>query len=101
MLVLVYGLALWLAARKVDRTQRLIAHVLTIPSQMIHIGYAKSDHTSYLASKSERNKVMQELATGVCSSGISVIVADSDCVAMDLGGAEVKLTPKKRAPAGS
>ena len=38
---------------------------------------------------------MQELATGVCSSGISVIVVDSDCVAMDLGGAEVKLAPKK------
>lgn len=59
------------------------------------MGYAKSDHTCYLASKSERNKVMQELATGDCSSGISVIVVDSDCVAMDLGGAEVKLAPKK------
>lgn len=60
--------------------------ILSISSQMSWMGYAKSDHISYRASKAALNKVMQGLATDLAEENIPVCVVDPGWVRTDMGG---------------
>ena len=67
--------------------------VLSISSQMAWMGYAKSDHLAYRASKVALNKVMQGLATELAGEGIAVALVDRGWVRTDMGGAAAELEP--------
>jgi NAD(P)-dependent dehydrogenase (short-subunit alcohol dehydrogenase family) len=60
--------------------------ILSISSQMSWMGYAKSDHISYRASKAALNKIMQGLATDLAQKNIPVCVVDPGWVRTDMGG---------------
>ena len=61
--------------------------ILSVSSQMSWMGYAKSDHISYRASKAALNKVMQGLSTDLAEENIPVCVVDPGWVRTDMGGA--------------
>lgn len=67
--------------------------VLTVSSQMSWMGYRKSDHIAYRASKAAVNKVMQGLATAVEPDGIAVALVDPGWVRTDMGGAAAEEDP--------
>ena len=60
--------------------------IMSISSQMSWMGYAKSDHISYRASKAALNKIMQGLATDLAQENIPVCVVDPGWVRTDMGG---------------
>lgn len=60
--------------------------IISISSQMSWMGYAKSDHISYRASKAALNKIMQGLATDLAQENIPVCVVDPGWVRTDMGG---------------
>ena len=60
--------------------------ILSISSQMSWMGYAKSDHISYRASKAALNKIMQGLSTDLAQENIPVCVVDPGWVRTDMGG---------------
>ncbi|MEP2978127.1 MAG: SDR family oxidoreductase [Lentilitoribacter sp.] len=60
--------------------------ILSISSQMSWMGYAKSDHISYRASKAALNKIMQGLSTDLAPENIPVCVVDPGWVRTDMGG---------------
>lgn len=60
--------------------------ILSISSQMSWMGYAKSDHISYRASKAALNKIMQGLSTDLAEENIPVCVVDPGWVRTDMGG---------------
>ena len=60
--------------------------ILSISSQMSWMGYQKSDHIAYRASKAALNKIMQGLATDLTPDGIPVCVIDPGWVRTDMGG---------------
>ena len=57
------------------------------------MGYAKSNHIAYRASKVALNKVMQGLASDLAPEGIAVCVIDPGWVRTDMGGPEADLDP--------
>lgn len=67
--------------------------ILSISSQMSWMGYAKSDHISYRASKVALNKIMQGLATDLAQHEIPVCVVDPGWVRTDMGGADADNDP--------
>ncbi len=67
--------------------------ILSISSQMSWMGYAKSDHISYRASKAALNKIMQGLATDLAQHEIPVCVVDPGWVRTDMGGADADNDP--------
>lgn len=67
--------------------------VLFLSSQMSWMGYAKSDHIAYRASKAALNKVVQGLATDLAPDGIAVAAIDPGWVRTDMGGPEAELDP--------
>lgn len=67
--------------------------ILSISSQMSWMGYAKSDHISYRASKAALNKIMQGLATDLTQHEIPVCVVDPGWVRTDMGGADADNDP--------
>ena len=67
--------------------------ILSISSQMSWMGYAKSDHISYRASKVALNKIMQGLATDLAQHEIPVCVVDPGWVRTDMGGEDADNDP--------
>ena len=53
---------------------------------MSWMGYQKSDHIAYRASKAALNKIMQGLSTDLAPDGIPVCVIDPGWVRTDMGG---------------
>ncbi|MBG0812144.1 SDR family oxidoreductase [Methylosinus sp. H3A] len=73
------------------------AKVAIISSQMGSLGYAKSDHIAYRASKAAVNKVAQCLATDLAADGIAVASLHPGWVRTDMGGPMADLDPKESA----
>jgi NAD(P)-dependent dehydrogenase (short-subunit alcohol dehydrogenase family) len=69
--------------------------VLSISSQMASMGYAKSNHIAYRASKVALNKVMQAMATDLFPKGIAAVAIDPGWVKTDMGGPEAELDPEQ------
>lgn len=67
--------------------------VVSVSSQMSWMGYAKSDHIAYRASKAALNKVMQGLATDLKDEDIPVALVDPGWVRTDMGGPEAEEDP--------
>lgn len=67
--------------------------ILTISSQMAHMGYRKSDRIAYRASKAAVNKVMQGLATDLENDEIAVALINPGWVRTDMGGSDADLSP--------
>jgi NAD(P)-dependent dehydrogenase (short-subunit alcohol dehydrogenase family) len=67
--------------------------ILSISSQMSWMGYAKSDHISYRASKAALNKIMQGLSTDLAPENIPVCVVDPGWVRTDMGGENAENDP--------
>ncbi len=82
-------------AQAVLPQMRAGGRILTISSQMAWMGYAKSDHIAYRASKVAVNKVMQGLATDLQDRGIAVALIDPGWVRTDMGGPEAEEDPKR------
>ncbi|CAM3054381.1 SDR family NAD(P)-dependent oxidoreductase [Paracoccus nototheniae] len=69
--------------------------VMSISSQMSWMGYAKSDHIAYRASKAALNKVMQGLATDLASIGLVAVAIDPGWMRTDMGGPQADLDPDR------
>lgn len=67
--------------------------VISVSSQMSWMGYAKSDHIAYRASKAALNKVMQGLATDLAPMGIVAVAVDPGWMRTDMGGPEADHDP--------
>lgn len=67
--------------------------ILSISSQMSWMGYAKSDHISYRASKSALNKIMQGLAADLMPENIPTCVVDPGWVRTEMGGEDADNHP--------
>ena len=64
---------------------------------MSWMGYQKSDHIAYRASKAALNKIMQGLTTDLTPDGIPVCVIDPGWVRTDMGGPHAPRTPAEGA----
>lgn len=64
------------------------AKFISVSSQMSWMGYAKSDHIAYRASKAALNKIMQGLATDLAFENIPLCIIDPGWVRTDMGGPE-------------
>lgn len=67
--------------------------VMAISSQMAWMGYAKSDHIAYRASKVALNKVVQGLATDLAPMGVVAVAVDPGWMRTDMGGPDADLDP--------
>jgi len=67
--------------------------ILSISSQMAHMGYRKADRIAYRASKTALNKVMQGLATMLEPEGIPVAVINPGWVRTEMGGDDADEDP--------
>ncbi|MFN3273968.1 MAG: SDR family NAD(P)-dependent oxidoreductase [Paracoccus sp. (in: a-proteobacteria)] len=67
--------------------------VISVSSQMAWMGYAKSDHIAYRASKAALNKVMQGLATDLAPMGIVAVAIDPGWMRTSMGGPEADHDP--------
>jgi NAD(P)-dependent dehydrogenase (short-subunit alcohol dehydrogenase family) len=60
--------------------------LVILTSKMGSLGYAKSDHVAYRASKAAANKVTQCLATDLAKEGVAVAALHPGWVRSDMGG---------------
>lgn len=70
-----------------------LGRVLSVSSQMAWMGYAKSDHIAYRASKAALNKVMQGLATDLAPMGIVAVAIDPGWMRTRMGGPQADHDP--------
>jgi len=70
-----------------------MGRIMAISSQMAWMGYAKSDHIAYRASKVALNKVIQGLATDLASEGMIAVAVDPGWMRTDMGGPDADLDP--------
>lgn len=73
------------------------AKVAVLTSRMGSLGYAKSDHVAYRASKAAANKVTQCLATDLVSENIAVVALHPGWVRTDMGGPSAEVAPEESA----
>lgn len=70
------------------------ARIMSVSSQMSWMGYAKSDHIAYRASKAALNKVMQGLATDLAPEGMVAVAIDPGWMRTDMGGPDAEADPE-------